>query len=263
MTHVRAVAFGAVGLLFAVGLLGGIVGCERSSPTASPTPATFNESHAWPDSATLAKADIRILFIGNSHTMFHNVPDLVGKMIRAAKPGKTVATHVVGVGHLSDASTNPQIKAEIEQRPWTHIVLQGQAISMSGKHRYSTKDGIDLARLGRGKGADVRFFAEWARKGEADERERTETIYTEMAKESDASVIPVGRAWDAALAKRPEMALHAADGNHESQLGAFLTACVLAARLADVSPTEFAAIEFASLSAADRQFLAEIAGQIK
>ena len=37
-------------------------------------------------------ADIGILFIGNSHTSINNVPGLVGAMVRAAKPDKTVAT---------------------------------------------------------------------------------------------------------------------------------------------------------------------------
>lgn len=246
-----------------------VMGCGRSSAppavgTASPpTPVTFNESHASSDATALAKADVRILFIGNSHTTYHNLPDLVCRMIRHALPGKTVAHHVVGVSHLDDASINPQLKAEIEFRPWTHIILQAQKISMSGKFLYSTVEGIDLAKRAKAKGAAVSFFAEWARKGEADERERTETIYTGMAQVSGASVIPVGRVWEVALAKRPDLPLYEPDGNHESEMGTFLTACVIASHLSGTSPVSFATVEFAELSATNRRFLAEIAGQKK
>lgn len=226
-------------------------------------PVAFAESHATSDASEIAKADIRILFVGNSHTSYHGLPDLVCRMVRQARPSKTVSFSVVPVSHLDDATINPRVKAEIEFRPWTHVVLQAQKISMSGKYRYSTEEGIDLARRAKAKGAAVSFFAEWARRGEADERERTETIYSEMAKETGTSVIPVGRAWDAALAKRPDMPLHAEDGNHESAMGAFLTACVIAGRLLDVSPKGFATVEVADLSTADRAFLSEMAAQIK
>jgi hypothetical protein len=253
----------------AVGLVAFIAGCGQSSvPTSAVatlprTPVAFTESHASSDAAVFTKADVRILFIGNSHTMHHNLPDLVCRMIRQVMPGKTIVHHVVGVSHLADASINPQVKAEIEFRPWTHVVLQAQKISMSGKFLYPTDEGIDLAKRAKANGAAVAFFAEWARKGIMDERDRTETIYTEMAKESGATVIPVGRAWDAAFAMRPDLPLHEADGNHQSAMGAFLTACVVAGRLSGSTPMPFASIEFAELSAKDRTFLAEVAGQIK
>ena len=244
-----------------------IVGCEPPSAPAVATPplttVVFDESHAVSDATVLAKADVRILFIGNSQTSHHNLPDLVCRMLRHARPGKTVAHHVVGVAHLDDASINPQVKAEIEFRPWTHVVLQAQKISMSGKVLYSTDVGIDLAKRAKVRGVAVSYFAEWARKGEAEERERTEAIYAGMAKEAGASVIPVGRAWDAAFAKRPDLPLHEVDGNHESAMGAYLTACVIAGRLSGIAPLQFVTVDFADLSTGDRTFLAEVAGQIK
>lgn len=255
---------------FVIGLGTLFAGCARQSepppfePAASlRTPVPFDESHAASDLAALARADVRILFIGNSHTTHHNLPDLVCRMLRHLRPERTVVHHVVGVSHLDDAAFNPRVKAEIEYRPWTHVVLQAQKISMSGRFHYPTDEGIDLARRAVARGAKVAFFAEWARRGETDERERTESIYAGMAKESGASVIPVGRAWDAALARRPDLPLHEADGNHESETGAFLTACVIAGRLAGTSPERLAALDWEELSAVDRTFLAEIAGAIE
>jgi hypothetical protein len=244
-------------------------GCGRrseppiGSPAAPRTSVPFNASHATSDAAAIARADVRILFIGNSHTTHHNLPNLVGRMIRHVRPGRTVAHHVIGVSHLDDAAYNPAVKAEIEYRPWTHVVLQAQKISMSGRFLYSTDEGVDVARRAVARGAVVSFFAEWARRGERDERERTEAIYFGMAKDSGASVIPVGRTWDAALARNPDLPLYEADGNHESEMGTFLTACVIAGRLAETSPAPFAAVEFAGLTVADRTLLAGLAGSVE
>jgi hypothetical protein len=74
-------------------------------------------------------------------------------------------------------------------------------------------------------------------------------------------VAPVSRAWDLALSRRPELALHAADGNHQSALGAFLTACVLFGRLTGESPAALAPFPYAGASEKDRKFLAGAAAE--
>ena len=63
-----------------------------------------------------------------------------------------------------------------------------------------------------------------------------------------------------ALAARPELPLHSDDGNHQSPLGAFLTACVLYGLLTGDDPTTLASYPY-SADEKDRQFLAAIAAK--
>jgi hypothetical protein len=142
------------------------------------------------------------------------------------------------------------------------VVLQAQKISVSGQFEYSRKEGIDFARRGRDRGARVVFFPEWGLKNKPGDGPRQERVYREMAAASGASVAPVGRAWDLALSRRPDLALHADDGNHQSAAGAFLTACVLAGHLTGDSPAKLAAFPYAGTGEGDRKFLAGFAAEV-
>ena len=232
-----------------------IIGCSE------PPSRTIKQVAAQSDLKKVRSADVSILFVGNSHTSFHNLPNLVCEMIRFRHPEMKVYAHVVGVGFLEDAARNPKSRSEIETRPWKHVVLQGQKISVSGRFNYSRKEGIDLAKLAKSRGSTVLFYAEWGLKDVADDGARNEKIYDEMAQEAGVGVARVGRAWDVALTERPDMKLHSADGNHQSALGAFLTACAIYGQVMKESPAPLAAFPYKGASESDRKFLANAASK--
>src|SRR3982750_1069404 len=85
-----------------------LVGCgqsQRDGPPTSGTATAFADSKS--DLDAVRGADVSILFVGNSHTMHHNVPELVGKMIRFLHPDRKVVTQAVGAAFLEDAAANP------------------------------------------------------------------------------------------------------------------------------------------------------------
>jgi len=251
----------------------------RSGPAVAPSPAPGPDGGPPPgggpvgvalgiggtspdgksDPDKVRDADVSILFVGNSHTSMHDLPNLVCRMIQFRHPGKKVYSHVIGVSFLEDVARNPACKGELETREWKYVVLQAQKISVSGRADYSRKEGIEFAKLAKARGATVVFFSEWGLKNVADNGPRHEKIYTEMARAAEATVAPIGRAWERALSQRPEMALHDLDGNHQSSLGAFLTACVLFGRLTGESPAELAAFPYPGADEKDRKFLADAA----
>jgi hypothetical protein len=240
-------------LLYAVLVLTAGCGPERP-PAARPAGGKSD-----PDK--VRSADVSILFVGNSHTTMHDLPGLIGAMIRHRHPGRSVDTHVVGVGFLEDVGRDPRCREEIETRPWKYVVLQAQKESKTGRYSYSQEEGIAIAKLARARGATVLFYSEWGLRDVPGHGPRIEKVYQAMAAAAGAVVAPVGRAWDRALAARPDLELYAGDGNHQSALGAFLTAAVLYGRLTGDSPAALATFPYAGAGAADRQFLAEVAAQ--
>ncbi len=64
--------------------------------------------------------------------------------------------------------------------------------------------------------------------------------YTDVAKQADALVAPVGEAWRAVRRERPQLGveLYRNDGSHPSKKGAYLAACVFYSALFDADPTE-------------------------
>ncbi len=243
--------------LLALALLA--AGCRGPKP-ADPNPA-LGAAARRSDAEQVHKADVSILFVGNSHTGMHDLPGLVCKMIRFRQPQKTAYSHYVPVAFLEDAARTPTCRDEIESRPWTHVILQAQKISASGKHNYSREEGLGLARLAKARGAAVVFYPEWGLKGFASDGARQEKIYREMARDAGVAVAPVARAWDLALAQRPALPLHDSDGNHQSPLGAFLTACVLVGRLTGDSPAALAAYPYPAAGEEDRRLLAGVAAK--
>ncbi|MEQ1906985.1 MAG: hypothetical protein ABL888_22565 [Pirellulaceae bacterium] len=181
------------------------------------------------DEKRFAEADIRLLFIGNSHTIFHDLHHLVGDLIRFRTPDKKIYTHSIGDRDLEFAQHNPAVASEINTRPWDAVILQGQPISQSGKYLYSKKGSLSLAKMAHAKGLRVMFYSEWGLRDDAKNTEHTAKIYNELATETSSELIPVGRVWARALQKSPELNLYEEDGNHQNRLGASLTALVIAA----------------------------------
>lgn len=228
-----------------------VLGCsvEFSSTgsefTALPTVKTNRSTETSPErvrssSPTLDDADLRILFIGNSHTLGHDLDGLVADLIRFRRPKSKTATESIMVGFLEQAETTPATRKRLTKVKWDKVVLQAQKISASARTEYSTAEGIAFARRAIESGAKVHFFAEWGIQGDAKNADHTDGVYRKMATEAEASLIPVTRVWTRVLAESPDLALYSEDGNHQSRLGASLTALTIAAFLLDESPEVFA-----------------------
>ncbi len=241
------------------------IGCDQPdlrAPDLGKTTITDevgNAHHRKSISANKSNRKTHLLFIGNSHTAMHDLPNLIGQMIRSQGQATWVESEYLPVVFLEDGARNQSVLREVESGKWTHVILQGQKISMSGQFEYSLDPGIDLAKRARERGAEVIFYPEWGRRGVDGDGARQEQIYGGMAKAAGVGIAPVAWAWDLALAARPEILLYDADGNHQSKLGAFLTAAVLVGEITGTDPTTLAEFDYPAGAATDRRFLARIA----
>lgn len=242
-------------------LCGALCGCGPNGCSTRPTGVTAITGQAVSDPEQVRAADYSIMFVGNSHTGAHDIPGLVAKMIRHRHPDKTVLTRTFGVMFLEDVAHTPAIQEEVANRPWKYVVLQAQKISVSGRQEYSRAEGIDLAKVGKGRGAEVVFYAEWGLQGKEGDGAKQEKVYQEMATASGARVACVARAWDAALAAKPDLPLYSGDGNHQAELGAFLTAAVLFGVITGESPTVLADFPYPNTDEATRKLLTDAAAK--
>lgn len=175
---------------------------------------------------------LNILFLGNSHTAFNNVPALVDALIESDGSGRKVATLAQYGGFLNDIALNPQVIKEIESKRWNVVVLQAAKLSNSHKYQYSHQGGIDLAKLAKKNGAQALLFAEWPRKGWK-ETDYILSQYQMIAKPSGARIVPICVAWDAVLRKHSADVFWSSDGNHAQPAGSFIAAACIATWLAD------------------------------
>ncbi|MGV3617390.1 MAG: hypothetical protein ACO1SV_18855 [Fimbriimonas sp.] len=175
----------------------------------------------------LAVAGTRVLMIGNSHTGANNLPEMVRTILSADSKLGAVTVETRGGAFLEDLARQPGIENLIRGGRWDFIVLQAAKVSSSHKYRYSQTGGIALAKAAKTSGAKTLLFVEWPRKG-VKETEFIQNVYGEIAAAAKVDLIPVGRGFDAILAKQPQAPLWAADGNHASPMGSALAAYTIA-----------------------------------
>jgi hypothetical protein len=208
-----------------------------------------------------ATADISLLFMGNSHTSVNDLTKMVADMVRAGRPGKSVASvEAPGWMFLDERLNDAPSLTLLRSQQWSVVILQAQKYSESGQFQYSTEEAKELVRLSRAQHAVPIMFPEWPRRG-IDETQRIFDLHVSIAQAQPACVPPIPQAFDLALARDPTLTLHAADGNHSAPAGAFLAALVLYATITGLSPLDLPPLPQFPVSTAVQATLRGIAAE--
>lgn len=228
-----------VELLVAIGIVallaGLLLGSVQAARRATDQVVHWNWLRQRRLDAPPPRSTLRVLFIGNSHTFVNDVPGLVRAF--AARIGCRVsATSVVAGGQTLEGHWNgPDARDLIDSEWWDFVVLQEQStrpvIDPEGYRRFATQF-CELAR----RDAVPLLYLGWARENAPTTQDALTAQAIAVHKVTkDVEVCPVGEAWRRVREQRPTVALFT-DGNHASEAGGYLTACVFHAVLHRVSP---------------------------
>jgi len=180
----------------------------------------------------------RILFIGNSHTYLHYMPQMLEQLVLAGDCNfELEADQSVGEGASLEWHWNSEpTRCKMRSRNWDYIVLQER----SGGPLEDSKSFREHARLLDSEikklGAATIFYMTWANQNRPETGALLADAYRQMADELGAHLVPVELAWNRAQNRWPDLALHHKDGRHASPVGAYFTACVFYAVLTRKSP---------------------------
>lgn len=203
-------------------------GC--GTPYEAPEPLPPSAAVATPAeevSIDPPEGSMKILFLGNSHTAFNDLPLMV-KSLLSAYAAKPIHTRHIFSGFLNDLAENPSVSEALTKTKWDVVVLQGALLSSSHSREYPNPGIVKLTKAAIKKGARPLYFVEWPRKG-WDESEFQMGHYRKFAKQSGGGeLVPVCLAWDEALKKEPKLDLWSGDGNHANLSGSYLAACTIA-----------------------------------
>lgn len=181
----------------------------------------------------------RILFIGNSYTYYNEMPALLTQLVAARGHG-TLQTEVVafGAATLKGHWTREQAATRIAEGNWDYVVLQEQSVrpikNRAAMHQYVRQ----FDTLIREHGATTVLYLTWARADKPQTQEILTESYCSIGAELGALVVPVGPAWQRALAAAPALRLHDSDNSHPSLAGSQLTAEVFYSALFDTAPEQ-------------------------
>lgn len=214
-----------------------------------------------PATADATDAPQRVLFVGNSFTFYNNGLHNHYKFFRAAanngeRYGRTRLLGISG-GHLPEHAAGLQQRLDSED--WDIVVLQGHSkgpISKGTAEAFRQAARLYAADIRADGGAPV-FFMTWAYTSKPEMTAELDEAYTSIGAELGAMVVPVGRGFENALTKRPDLQLVMDDDKHPTLAGTYLMACMFFAALHGESPI---GVDYtADLPDADARFLQEVA----
>ena len=96
--------------------------------------------------------------------------------------------------------------------------------------------GTKMVELAQSSGAEVYLYMTWSRRWDPYMQNEIRDGYVKLYKETKATIVPVGLAWERANSLRDDIMLYDQDGSHPSPLGTYLSACVFYKVLTGKSP---------------------------
>jgi len=175
----------------------------------------------------------RILFIGNSHTYYNDLPLVTARLFEALCPGaRMVPVMIAHPGRLLEEHRwEPEVRFNVLHGQYDWVVLQQGAHPFPGLSTL-IEDGAALADQAREAGAEPIAYMTWSEQRYPDRQAVMSQAYHEFGKAHQVRVCPVGTVWDAIRKENPDIALYDEDGEHASPTGSFLAACTFALLLA-------------------------------
>ncbi len=180
-----------------------------------------------------------VLFVGNSYTYFWNLAQSVEVLSKANDTQLECVHSTAGGTNLRQhwrGEKKLRSKQRIESGKFEVVILQDhsrRAIDAPDSLLYFGKL---LADLAEDQGAKVFLYMTWAREYDPYMQGPIAEQYIKLEKETGATIVPAGLAWQRARELRPGFPLYDEDQSHPSPLGTYLTACVFYKVLTGKSP---------------------------
>ncbi len=190
---------------------------------------------------------MKVLFIGNSHTFFNDMPRLFASMCEelTGEEPEVVAQTYGGRSFKWHWEEQFSLRFALMYGGFDYCVLQQQAHPFPGEEE-TRPWFLKIARLCRSCGVVPVIFMTWAEKAKPENLALMSSLYRKLSEEEKAPLAPIGEIFGRLQKERPDIDLYFKDGEHASPYGDYLIACCLARLLTgkDISGLSSRAIDF-------------------
>ncbi len=169
---------------------------------------------------------MRVLFLGNSHTYFNDMPAIF-KMLYEAGTGESVevtmqAHPYVTLGwHLNQGV---ELRFALLHENYDYIVIQQAAHEPCPDEEETIKDGKKIITYARECGTEPIICMPWAEKRLPEHHKSQKQIFTRLGKETSTQVDVTGDVFEQVRLERPDIDLYFSDGEHCSCYGSYVRA---------------------------------------
>ena len=191
-------------------------------------------SSSGPDTAPAGS--LRVLFIGNSLTYTHDLPDVL-EAIADSAGGRRIHTGSVAFGGVSleDHWQKGDALEAIDSGRWDIVILQQGPSSLDASRANLIVWTGHFATRIRAAGAEPALYQVWPEVTRLDVFDRVLDSYRLAAESINGELLPVGSAWRAAWHRDTTLALYGPDGFHPSAMAVYLAAITIYGELLDRS----------------------------
>ena len=171
----------------------------------------------------MTQKTLGILFIGNSHTYYNDMPLMVQR--HAADEGFDCRVTMIAHGgwFLEQHVKEPDVRFNILFGKYDYVIFQDHTHPMAPLEEFRTAAGA-LNEWIREAGSTPVIYETWAKKDEPEVQDSMNIVHQSVAKEIGALLAPVGENWWAYKNGHPELEMYASDGMHASRAGSELAA---------------------------------------
>lgn len=181
----------------------------------------------------------KVLFVGNSYTYFWNLPQQVAAMANSRDQGIETSQSTSGGTSLAQhwrGEKSLESRGIIQEGDFDAVVLQDFSTQALDIPDTLLHYGELFATSVKAVGARVFLYQTWSREWDPYMQDVIAREYARLARQVDATVVPVGMAWRRARELRPGFPLYDPDQSHPSPLGTYLAACVFYGAFTGDSP---------------------------
>ncbi|MCR5683335.1 MAG: SGNH/GDSL hydrolase family protein [Clostridiales bacterium] len=172
------------------------------------------------------KKTVNILFIGNSHTFYNDLPLTVCRLAEADGWTCRVTMLAHGGWFLAQHVGEPDVRFDILHGGYDYVVLQEHAHPFGPVEKFR-EAALALNGMIREAGCTPVLYETWAQKAEPQMQPVMNAVHREIAREIDALLAPVGERWQAYRTAHPDIEMYADDGAHASPAGSAFAAAVI------------------------------------
>lgn len=189
----------------------------------------------------------RVLFLGNSHTYFNDMPQLFCRMCRetgicAPEVSMLARPYATYQDHLREETS---LRYAVLYGGYDYLIMQQAAHSPCPSEEETLRDGGEIIRLARAQGIVPFQILPWAEKARPERQQALNEMYRRFARTMDVRLIPAGPIFHAARTRADIPDLYWQDGEHASPWGSCAIAAALYGTLFRRSPEGLSPVSLA------------------
>ena len=171
---------------------------------------------------------MKVLFLGNSHTFFNDMPELFARFAEKTTGEKPEVVMLAYPGRDLDWHRKEYfaMRFNLMHGGYDYCIIQ-QAAHPYPPIESTLKTGAEIIDLCHRCGVKPVVYMTWAEKRFPENQQKMIDTCEKLASENNALLAPIGSVWQSVQQSRPDIELYHTDGEHAGSYGDFLIAAVL------------------------------------